>query len=158
MQAVHDASREDPNAPSSPGAEGLCPYSDEVAVQKPGWRQPVGVGRLIELGGRTLGEPWEDDRLSYDYLVFERFRLSHAAALYLLQGASLRTLLTDVSVVLEVSPLALYSLAFAESEPLWKPPPMLPRLVLAHLTNLPKGMKADEVFRVLLEEELRRRG
>jgi hypothetical protein len=83
--------------------------------------------------------------------------LSHAASLFLLQGASLRQLFTDVVLAcphcthLECNHF--YSVVFAEPPMLWRPPPTISRLVLARIIERPVDMSPEAVLSELFSAE-----
>ena len=120
-------------------------------VHKPGWAQTVGCGQMVgEL--ETLALP--------DFTVLRvelrDFRLSHAGALFLLQGASLKQLFADVVVKVGDREPDVYSLAIADSPRLFSPPPLVPRVVLAHILERPASTLPEKVFEQLFMSEMSR--
>lgn len=154
MQALLDESGLSSLAPAAPEAQGFSARAGEVArvfVHKAGWAQPVGSGRL---GGAL--ERFETEDFAALRLELLDFHLSHAAALFLLQGASLRDLFDNVVVAVGENPPDVYSLAVATPARLFVPPPRVTKVVLAHILERPASLTPDEIFSRLFREETRR--
>ena len=81
--------------------------------------------------------------------------LSHSAVLFLLQGASMRQLLSGV-VVDNVPGMksVVCSVVFADIPSLKKPPFVVRRAILVHMFSSDHQLSDDELFRSLLEAEL----
>lgn len=154
MQASRDESGLGSPAPAPAGAQGLPARAGEVGrvfVHKAGWAQPVGHGRIEgEL------EKFETEDFTALRLELRDFYLSHAAALFLLQGASLRNLFDNVVIGVGERAPDVYSLAVATPARLFVPPPRATKVVLAHILERPVNITPDEIFTRLFREETRR--
>lgn len=124
------------------GTEGI--HEDPCQVVRPGWAQPIGTGRLVSINARSRAG------IEYERFELTDFRLSHAAVLYLLQGASLRQLFFGTHCQPEKSCV----LAFSEAPCLWLPPVVSSRVVLASLRSLPNGIGEEEIYRELFFSEI----
>lgn len=154
MQAPQDESDLCPPTAPSAEAEGVSPRPGQVGrvdVFKPGWVHPAGWGRRV--GDVDLVER-ED--FTFFRVELADFRLSHAASLFLLQGASLRMLFDNVVVRVGDRPADFYSLVFASVPQLFIPPQKLDRLVLAHIFERPANITPDALYEQLFMGEMKR--
>lgn len=122
----------------------------KIEVFKPGWQQPVGVAPKAPLDAELI----EEKDFRYLRLVLEDFHFSHAAALFLLQGASLRHLFENVVVKVGDRDPDFYSLALAEPVKLHAPPPRISRVVLAHILERPAAIAPEALLEQLFIREL----
>lgn len=152
MQASQDESDLCPPTSPSPQAEGLSADSGvRLDVFKPGWAQAVGWGLIAEKLDLV-----QQNEFAYSRLVLKDFHLSHAAALFLLQGASLKTLFGDVVVRIDEIEPEVFSLAVSESPRLFTPPPFIRRVVLAHILERPVTITPDVLFERIFMLEMAR--
>lgn len=111
------------------------------------------MGVTAEASAEELREI-PDHGITYARVELKNLRLSHAAALFLLQGASLRQLLDGVTLSGE-GPKYFYSVVFAEFPVLWKPPPHIPRVVLARvLETNERRLSGDGVLQAIFLSEI----
>lgn len=121
-------------------------------IFKPGWQQPVGW---------TPHEIVEPECIDVDTFAFQRvalrdFYLSHAATLFLLQGASLKQLFSDVVVKAGAREPDVYSLIFTSVPRIHAPPPRIDQVVLAHILERPVDLSPDQLVEQLFTIELAR--
>lgn len=135
-----------------PSPEGLPPHSNRVRFDffRPGWLQPVGWTK------NPPGEPEliEDRLCTYLQIELEDFYLSHAASLYLLQGASLMQVFSDVVVKVGDKEPEIYSIVFATPPRLHLPPPRIERVVLAHILERPANWSPEELLQHLFKKTM----
>lgn len=122
----------------------------KLEVFKPGWQQSVGCAP----DGPLDPELVEEKDFRYFRLDLRDFHFSHAAALFLLQGASLRQLFENVVVTVGDRAPDFYSLAIAEPVKLHDAPPRISRLVLAHILERPPAITPDALLEQLFMREL----
>lgn len=98
--------------------------------------------------------------IEYQRLEVNDLHLSHAAGLFLLQGASLKQLLDD-TLIIEISKdpgetMEAFNgiLIFADVPALHRPPLVLKKAVFAHLTRYPANIPLSELTKALLLSEL----
>lgn len=154
MQASQDEGDLCPPTSRSPQSQGFPSRSREVEgtyVHKPGWAQVVGQGQMTGAHERIELQDFTILRVE-----LHDFRLSHAGALFLLQGASLKQLFSDVVVRVGDRDPDVYSLAVADAPQLFLPPPRVPRVVLAHILERPASMPPEKVFEQLFMSEMAR--
>ena len=162
MQASHDEGDLGSATAAADEAEGLPARASEVTlergreeklfVHKPGWQQPVGWAL-------SMWHDWTvhpDTSFTYIRIELKDFHLSHAAALFLLQGASLKNLFDNVVVTVGGREPDIYSLAIADAPRLFAPPPRCPRVVLAHILERPVDMPPEKIFEQLFMREMAR--
>jgi len=113
------------------------------SLQKLGWNTSIG-------DAEHLGPPvfFEEKDYSYYRVEVKDIRLSHAAALFLLQGASLRDLFSDV-----VIDGGVYLLAFSEMPQLYVPPPTVPRVVLVRVVDRAVSLSPENLLQNLFLKE-----
>ena len=126
-----------------------------IEVRRPGWPHPIGKASSPDHDPRN---PRQRGPIHYDRVELTGFLLSHAATIFLLQGASLRQLFTDVVLVrppgFAREDHHYYSVVFAEPPMLWRPPPMISRVVLARLIERPVDMSPEDVLSELFSAEV----
>lgn len=122
-----------------------------LEVFKPGWQRSVGRGQAPD-----ASELVEHEDFTYGRVVLKDFYLSHAAGLYLLQGASLEQLFSDVVVTIGDNDPDVYSLIFAEPPALHSPPPRIATVVLAHIYERPVNVPPADLLRSLFMQEMQR--
>ncbi len=116
-------------------------------AHRPGWVQPVGWSFQWSSFRRIESE----SGLEYMGVELKDFYLSHASALFLLQGASLKQLFDNVIVADDSH---IHSLALADAPHLMDPPPRVPRVVLVHIMNQPAGLTQEQIFAKLFMYEM----
>lgn len=92
--------------------------------------------------------------MKYQRVELQNVRLSHPAVLHLLQGASLRQLLSNIACSGDGVLMAPCFLASAESPSLMKQPVVIPKLVLACGISAPEEMKEEEVQHALFLDQM----
>ena len=121
-------------------------------VFKPGWSQSVGY----TFHSSPLVERLEKEDCACLRVELRDFYLSQASALYLLQGASLRQLLSDVVLSARDHAPDVYSLVLASPVKLHHPPPRIGVVVLAHILERPATVSPENLFKQLFLQELAR--
>lgn len=154
MQASHTQGDLGASSPGAAQAEGVPARPGEVKlfVHKPGWRQEVGSAIVLLDNWFVCVEP----DFTYFRVEFRDFRLSHASTLFLLQGASLKTLFSDVVVKVGDRDPEVYSLAVSESPRLTVPPPSIRRVVLAHIFERNATDTPEALFEKIFFKEMAR--
>lgn len=151
MQATQDADQGSSSGAPAPEAKGLsADTSVKLFVHKPGWAQEVGWGHPFKpVTVHTMD-------FVYETIELEDFHLSHAAALFLLQGASMKTLFADVVVTREGGEPTVFSLALTDVPKLYAPPPRCRRVVLARILERPANLTPDALFEKIFVLEMAR--
>lgn len=152
MQTLQHEGDEGSGASSPVEAEGLHQDSYRVIeVHRSGWTQPVGRGLSIKREKKISGE------IEFERLEVKDLFLSHAAGLFLLQGASFKQLL-DGTLIVEQQGTFLEAfeatLVFAELPALHRPPLVIRKAVFAFPRRFPAGLSSSELSKALLLLEL----
>lgn len=121
----------------------------KLEIYKPGWQQPVG----FVPDAPTETELVEDQDARYCRIELKDLHLSHAATLFLLQGASLRQLFQDVVLRVGDREPDFYSLAMTSTAKLYDPPPRVPRIVLVHILERPADKSPEELLEQIFMRE-----
>lgn len=156
MSTTQDEGDLCPPTSRSPRSQGVPPRSGEVdparvCVHKPGWVHPIGSGVIVGAVDRI-----EHPEFTVLRVELQDFLLGHGGALFLLQGASLRQLFSDVVLKVGDRDPDVYSLALADAPRLFLPPPRVPRVVLAHILERPADLTPEKVFEQLFMSEMTR--
>jgi hypothetical protein len=144
MSEIHDASNQGAGSSEAQATQGLHEDPHRVILKNATWRVPVGRATLV-------GEPTlkEFKGGAYVRVELKKVLLSQTATLYLLQNATLRHLLGETMV----GDLGIFTIVFAEPPKLWKPPPMLPRVIMARIVDRPVDMPlATALAEIFIEE------
>ncbi len=147
MQTVQHAGDQSPGDQVSAGDYGIFANPGRISLSKIGWLRPVGSGFLAKV------EQASTENISYVRLEISEFRLSQASALFLLQGASVRTLFSSTHFA-ESLERGLFELVNADVPRLWRPPPTIQKLILATNIQGADRYSAEEVFKELLLREI----
>lgn len=122
-----------------------------IEVLKPGWVHPVAT---TVLSSPPVATRCERGGISYLRVEISNLKLSQASALLLLQGASIRSLFSDVLLSLGQDAPHFYSLIYASVPCLWRPPPVVDRAVFAWVIDRPVDVHPEKLFQDLFLAEL----
>lgn len=162
MQKTQDDSSEHAGAPAPARAKGLQSNSEGIGIVwvRSDWNVPVGAMETINFEAKE--SQLEDQTFHWVRSDIPELLLFHRAALFVLQGLGLSTLLlTNHRLVSGSGPihpggLASFRLLLKTDrfEP-WGSTPKLTNLVLASWENIPKGMN-DAALNIMVADVLGR--
>jgi hypothetical protein len=146
-----------PAAETVTRCEGVCPVAGEVIWERSDWDSPVGFFSLMKVVNKR--SKVRDHYIDWACVRFPRVRLAHKAALLLLQGQALSSILIPnhaLRVPQDSAGAGLYTaghvLLRCNPWDLTLPVPELTGVVVAKLGEIPDGISSAEVLAALVHD------